>query len=313
MSVAYKKDAGSLVNTQGSILKVLAYFSLFSYPLIKTEIVRYLPPGTVMGEVDAALEQLLDDGVIFSKNEFYLLQNDIALVERRKEGNQRAALLLPTAMRIGKFLTRFPYVRGIGISGSLSKMYADEKADIDFFIITHSGRLWIARTFMHIFKKFTFLTGRQHLYCMNYYIDEKALQVSDQNIYTAIETVTLIPAGGEAMNDFFVANAWVKDWFAEYSTHPVKEKAGRSFFRRMAEWMFNNKAGNRLDDYLMKVTTRRWQRKKQKGVRNGEGKAMTLITGKHFARSNPGMFQERLLIRYNEVLIGMKKRYPTYF
>lgn len=315
MSVAYKRGTGLLLNTEGSILKVLAYFSLFEYPLTKMEIVKYLPPGTAFGGVDTALEQLVTDGVIFRISEFYGLQNDIALVKRRKEGNQRAAQLLPKAMKIGQFLSAFPYVRGIGISGSLSKMYADEKADIDFFIIAQADRLWIARTFMHIFKKLTFLTGQQHLYCMNYYIDEKALQLEDQNIYTAIETATLIPAGGNAMPDFFIANAWVSEWFAEYSMdNPhTKEKARKPWLKRMAEWLLNNKTGNRLDNYLMKLTTRRWQRKKQRGVRNEEGKAMDLITGKHFARSNPGMFQERLLTRYNEILNAMKKRYPGYF
>jgi hypothetical protein len=315
MSVAYKKDAGLLVNTKGSILRVLAYFSMFEYPLTKTEITKYLSPGTAAIDFDAALEQLATDGIVFRINEFYLLQNDNALVKRRKEGNHRAAQLLPKAMKIGKFLSGFPYVRGVGISGSLSKMYADEKADIDFFIITQADRLWIARTLMHLFKKFTFLTGTQHLYCMNYYIDEKALQLNDQNIYTAIETVTLIPAGGTAIPDFFVANAWVNEWFLDCSVHVhhTNEKARNPWLKRTVEWLLNNKTGNRFDNYLMKLTNRRWKKKKQRGVRNEEGKAMSLITGKHFARSNPGMFQERLLARYNEILNGMKTRYPGYF
>ena len=31
---------------------------------------------------------------------------------------------------------------------------------------------------------------------MNYYIDEEALQISDKNIYTAVEVVTLVPVCG---------------------------------------------------------------------------------------------------------------------
>ncbi len=119
------------------------------------------------------------------------------MVKRRQQGNLRAEQLLPKAMKIGRFLSVFPYVRGIGISGSLSKMYAHEKADFDFFIITKANRLWIARTFMHLFKKLTFLTGKQHYYCMNYYLDEKALKLRDQNIYTAVEAITLIPVSGK--------------------------------------------------------------------------------------------------------------------
>jgi hypothetical protein len=36
------------------------------------------------------------------------------------------------------------------------------------------------------------------------------------------------------------------------------------------------------------------------GLRNHEGRAMELATGKHFAKSNPGMFQERLLALFNK-------------
>ncbi len=63
----------------------------------------------------------------------------------------------------------------------------------------------------------------------------------------------------------------------------------------------------------MKLTTHRWQKKKQRRTRNAEGKEMDLITGKHFARSNPGMFQEKLLATYNEILNAIKRRYPEYF
>jgi hypothetical protein len=124
-----------------------------------------------------ALQKLVIEKIIFRINEFYSLQNDPLLVEKRIKGNDRASKLLSKAMSIGAFLYRFPFVRAVGISGSLSKKYADEKADIDFFIITKSNRLWISRTVLHAFKKLTFLVGQQHFYCMNYFIDENALLI----------------------------------------------------------------------------------------------------------------------------------------
>ncbi len=315
MNVVYKKEYNVNTGTAGAILKVLAYFSIFKYPLTRSEIAVYLPPGTYAGMFDDALEQLVSESVIFNIGGFYLLQDDPSLVKRRREGNQRAEQLLPKAIQIGKFLSLFPYVRGIGISGSLSKKYADEKTDIDFFIITKTGRLWIARTIMHVFKKLTFLAGRQHFYCMNYYIDESALKLDDQNIYTAIETATLLPVYGRAMYDFFAANEWVSDWFADYPaivTGRVAKTEG-SMMKKAIEWLLNNWMGNYLDDRLMKITTRRWQKKRQEGKRNEEGKQMDLITDKHFARSNPGMFRERLLATYAEKLDELGKKYPGYF
>jgi hypothetical protein len=308
MNVSLKKDPKVEEITGSCIIKILTYFSIFQYPLTKEEIKRFLPPGTNINSFEDVLEQLVRDRSVFKLEEFYSLQNDLSLVKRRREGNLRAEQLLPKAMKIGKFLFKFPYIRGIGISGSLSKMYADEKADIDFFIITKANRLWIARSFMHVFKKFTFLTGNQHFYCMNYYVDEKALRLEEQNIYTAVETITLLPVCGEGLNDFFHSNDWVSEWFAGYipGQKDVPKKPGKPWLKKFFEWMFNTRLGNWLDDYLMKITTRRWQKKKQKGTLNEEGKAMDLITGKHFARSNPGMFQEKLLAIYNAKINELK-------
>ena len=211
-------------------------------------------------------------------------------------------------MKIGRFLFQFPYVRAIGISGSLSKNYADEKADIDFFIITKANRLWIARTLMHIFKKFTFLTGKQHFYCMNYYVDETALEMEDKNIFTAIEVKTLLPVGGkEALDNFFIANQWTDEFLPACSCRNLQNaESSRSWIKKFIEWILNNKVGDRLDNYLMKITSRRWKRKEQKGKRNEKGQAMGLITGKHFARSNPESFQEKLLMLYDEKITGMQ-------
>ena len=315
MQVIYKRDAETVERTESFVLKILAYFSIFEYPLFRDEIKRFLPPSAVVSFLERALARLVAERSVFKIDELYLLKDDKALVKKRREGNLRAKQLLPKAMKIGKFLSKFPYVRGIGISGSLSKMYAHEKADLDFFIITKANRLWIARTFMHLFKKLTFLTGRQHYYCMNYYLDEKALKLKDQNIYTAIETITLIPVNGDGLHDFFAANSWVSEWFADYHLMISNQQphTKRSWLKSVVEWMFNNKISDRLDNYLMKTTTRRWKKKEEQKKLNYEGKKLVLVTGKHFAWSNSDYFQEKITGLYNKKITEMKNEWPGYF
>jgi hypothetical protein len=314
LTVIYKRDSNVMKLTGSSILSILAYFSIFQYPLSKEEIEKYLSPGADPELLDFALKRMRIDEVIYEIDGFYLLVNDPSLVERRKEGNQRAEALLPKAMKIGRFLFRFPFVRGIAISGSLSKLYADEKADIDFFIITKSNRLWLARTFMHLFKKLTFLTGSQHFYCMNYYVDENALTLGEQNIYSAMETITLLPVRGKTIDSFFIANEWVRKWFASYSPEDEDiEVSGTSWTKRALEWLLDNKLGNWLDEGLMNTTTRRWKYKQLRKMRNHEGQEMALITGKHFAKSNPGFFQEKLLLAYYEKMESLKHQWPEHF
>jgi len=314
MKVVYKRDEHIMERTGNCVLKILAYFSVFDYPLKKEEIKKFLDPSAEITSFDDALRHLETERYIFKIDDFYLLQDDENLVKRRCDGNFRAEQLLPKAIKIGRFLSKFPYVRGIGISGGLSKMYAHENADFDFFIITKTDRLWIARTFMHLYKKLTFLAGKQHYHCMNYYLDEKALKLKDQNIYTAVEAITLLPVSGKGIHDFFAANSWVSEWFADYSsvTNDRSIPKGSSWFKKIIEWLLNNKMGNRIDNYLMKVTTRRWKKKEEQKKLNYEGKEMSLVTGKHFAWSNPDSFQEKIVGLYNKKVNEIRNRKPEH-
>jgi hypothetical protein len=285
-----------------SILKTLAYFDIFHYPLYREEIRQFLDQPADEHIVDQWLDYLVAAKRIYRYHDLYSLQNNQLLGLRRKEGNQRAEVLLKRAQRIGRFLYRFPYVRAIGISGSLSKYFADEKADIDFFIITRSNRLWIARTFMFLFIKFATLLGRRHLYCLNYYIDENAFRLEEQNIFVAIELKTIIPVtGNTTMQDFFQSNEWADTWFpiCEYRQAEQADPK-RTWFKRSIEWLLNNKLGDRIDQYLFTTSARRWKKKAERGQRNGKGLVLSMHADKHFSRSNPGSFQEKVLKQYEE-------------
>jgi len=291
------------------ILRILAYFDIFQYPLTKKEIRQFLPEFTD-AKLESILQSMILNRTVFLQNDFYSLHDNPLLAYRRKEGNLRAKKLIPRANSIGSFLYLFPFVRAIAISGSLSKDFAEENADIDFFIITKSNRLWIARTIMHLFKKLTFITGHQHYFCMNYYIDEEALLIQDKNIFTAIEIGTLLPVRGyRTLNEFFEVNSWSSEFINGVAklNAPVRDKKEvKPWYKRFSESVFNNRIGDDLDKWLMGVTTRRWQNKNVKGIRNKNGRTMNLITGRHFSRSNPGAFQEKVLLLYKQKLNDLK-------
>src|SRR5690606_24675809 len=141
--------------------------------------------------------------------------------------------------------------------------YADEKSDIDLFIITRRNRLWIARTLMHCFKKLTFLVNRQHYYCMNYYVDEQQLEIVEKNIYTAIELETLVPLEGDtAFTDFYAANTWTRTWLPNTgpripAAHPLQPHR----LKGLGERLLGNTLGSWLERILMHITTNRWDKK----------------------------------------------------
>ncbi|MEP6613737.1 MAG: hypothetical protein ABJA76_17670 [Mucilaginibacter sp.] len=297
---SYPLISKSLSVIKENILETLAYFDLFDYPLSRAEIYLFLKNKHDFDVFEDALRSLLEGGIIHQFDKFYTLRNDQYLVVRRNEGNQKAAELIKIAGKVGNLLIRFPYVRGIAISGSLSKNFADDNSDIDLFIITAKNKLWIARTIMHCFKKLTFLVNKEHLFCMNYYIDEQQLEIAEKNIYTAIEIATLIPLHGDTVFDsFFAANAWTRNYLPNKNMRiacakPVKTRLLKS----LIELLFNNKAGNKIDNMLMKVTGARWLKKTEQKKVNSHGIIMGMDTGKHFAKPDPKNFQSKLLLRH---------------
>ena len=282
---------------------------MFHHPLKEEEIRLFLDRQVEKSKLTAALDRMLETGQIFSHNTFYSLQNDPVLMQRRVKGNLLAEKLLVTAYRNASFLQNFPFVRGVGISGSLSKKYADKRTDIDFFIITASGRLWIARTFLHLFKKLTYLAGKQHGFCMNYFIDGEALQIAEKNVFTATEVVTLIPVcGNQTMADFFKANDWVLTFLPEQSLqkecahHSVKDP----WYKMAIECVLQNKFGNWLDDRFMKITAVRWKRKEYRHQKNMKGDPVGLWISKHCARPNPEHLQKKLLSMLSDKIQKME-------
>src|SRR5580698_6260316 len=202
---------------RSSILKVIAYFDMFNYPLSLEDILYFLDTEAEEYPVRSELEALIEEGCLFRTGPFYSLQNDPALADKRNNSRRRADALLPIAERGARLLFQFPFVRGVFISGSLSKRCAEEKEDVDYFIVTSANRLWIARSFMHVFKKLTYLRGHQHRYCMNYYIDEEALEIREKNIFTATELITLIAASGNGgVINLFKANEWTTRFYPQY-------------------------------------------------------------------------------------------------
>ena len=283
-----------------NILSTLAYFDLFNYPLTIEEIFLYLPVKCEFDDFEYALRCLVIDRLIYHFNKFYTLKNDYFLVERRLKGNAKAAEMIGIAKKVSDLLIRFPYVKGIAISGSLSKNFADENSDIDLFIITAKNKLWIARTMMHCFKKLTFLVNRQHYFCMNYYIDEQELLIREKNVYTAIEIATLIPLHGDTVfEQFYVTNAWTRDYLPNKCMRLSTAKSlKKSFIKRFTELLFNNRIGDAIDNLLMRITANRWLKKLQMEKRNTRGIIMCLDTGKHYAKPDPRNFQDKLIGKY---------------
>ncbi|MDX5431117.1 MAG: hypothetical protein LPK49_08750, partial [Bacteroidota bacterium] len=284
--------------SERAILNTLGYFDYFRYPLTAEEIHRFLEIELTQEELKNTLFKMMEDQLISSDETFFSLYGKLPLFERRKTSNALALSLLPRARKVGQFLYQFPFVRFVGISGSLSKLYADEHTDFDFFIITAPNRLWIARSLMHAFKKMSFLVGKQHHFCMNYYLDAEHLRIEDENRYTAIELSTLIPVANPALlEQLILENTWLKELVPNFRISPIQnDKSDRQgTLKRISEWLLNGCIPNAMNRFLMQLTDFKWKRKWKKAGFPEEDYALAFRTREYVSKNHPKNYQKRVL------------------
>ncbi|MFN0036825.1 MAG: nucleotidyltransferase domain-containing protein, partial [Saprospiraceae bacterium] len=250
--------------TRSAVLRALAYFEVFSYPLTWEEVFAFCcEPSAAPEDVFDALQTLVEQGRAFRFGSFFQTKKDMSWVEHRLDCNRRADRFLPRARRMARFIGRFPFVRGVFVSGSLSKHCMRPDSDVDFFVVTEPGRLWLARTLLVLFKK-VFLLNSHKYFCVNYFVDTEHLEIEEKNLFTATESVTLLPMWGrEFYADFCRSNAWAWECFPHFSPRPTAgvPPHSRGFFKKMLEKALSGKMGGWLDQKAMRLTVGFWKRK----------------------------------------------------
>ncbi len=285
-----------------AVLHTLQYFDLFKHPLTSEEVFLFLQESCDKGDVDKALRELVSNGEVQQEGDLYQLTSKENHFSIRHERQSRALRMIDESRRFAKIIASFPFVRGIGISGSTSKLSAPEDADLDFFIITAQDRLWIARTLLHLFKKLTFLTGHEHKFCMNYFVDEAHLTLPYPNVYTALELMTLIPVfGEETVERLRHENGWTKQHLPNHTGQPLAKAQivkPLGFIKSFGEVLLNILLPVRLNLGLMNLTDWKWRRKFKHLNLSEEAYERALLTKPHISKNHPKDFQKLILSQW---------------
>lgn len=275
------------------IHRIIQYFAIFNFPLTLDEIFYFYAGDLDKEAIALVLADMRDAGTVRQAGPYYCaIKCSADCVQERKTGAARAARLLPKARRVGNFISLFPFVRFVGISGSLSKGHAREQADFDFFIITAPNTLWICRTILHLFKKLTFLFGLQHWFCMNYFIDADHLALEERNMFTQIELATLIPLNNPNLFTCFLFKNDLKN------IHKIALNVPEESFVKVYEKLFQrvkHKWLRPLNVFLMKLTDNKWRKKWQKKNFPEEEYDLCFKTTEYVSKNHPKNYQKRIL------------------
>lgn len=246
--------------------------------------------------------------VIYSKGKFFQLSDDENYVHRRRMGNILAKKRLKTAKRVSSFISRFPFIRGILLSGSISKGFMEEDSDIDYFVITHPNRVWFSRLMLMLFKKLFLLNSRK-LFCINYFVDSENLEIEEKNIFTATEIVTLLPTfGKDIYQEFFEKNLWVKNFFPNFPKRNTDDILDRKngIIKSSLEKILSKSFGDKIDDFAMALFDK-FYKSKYKNYDRDEFK-LAFKSSKKESKHHPKFFQKRVLLEFDKKIKSIESR-----
>jgi len=252
---------------EDAVISCLCYFDVFKYPLNIREIHSFLPD--VKLSLDSLKESIhshpLNKFVVCTDDYYYLYNRDSSVISHRLRAERIAERRWSAAKRMTKIIKMFPFVRAVMISGDLSKNVSSNESDIDYFILTKPGTLWITRTLLILFKK-TLLMNKRTYYCLNFFRTTNYMNFdSARDHFTATELVTLKPVfNSPVFGELLDANPWVYSYFPNYARNGTENKHTsdkRSFVQVILEKLLELFPLDRLDTRIMKYMEQTWRKR----------------------------------------------------
>lgn len=230
------------MNNNKNIFATLLFYNLLDHPLTLVEIYRYLfslePLESKSGSHQAEKIWLSDilkniPKKVLSRNGFYFLEGKKHLLRERIKKEKIAAQKWKKIKNICPFLQIIPFVRGMGISGSLTFYNTKNESDFDLLVIAKTGRIWTTRALISIFlsligKKRYGLKTKDRV-CLNCFLTEKSLkfkpEIEPHNVYLAQEYARIIPifeTENGLWQEFKKTNSWIRNYLYFYPWFDLK-------------------------------------------------------------------------------------------
>ncbi len=243
-----------------ALLYAIAYADVFDYPLTALEIHRYLTG--VRAPVEAVNRALAKDSQFMRIGDYFTLPDREEIVSIRMQREAHSRKLLRRAIQYGRILGALPYIRMVGLTGSLAVLNVSTVVDFDYMLVTARGRLWTARAFALAFNRLTRLQG--NTLCPNLIISEEALEWPHHDLYSARELCQMVLiAGKEVHSRLMQANPWVFSFLPNCSLDSSREQGATSVaptFRSIIELPLRGGLGDRLEAWEMNRKIARFTR-----------------------------------------------------
>lgn len=196
-----------------NVLLTVLYADIFDYPLTRDELRNWMMFG---------------EGSPFGKKKYYFLSGRDNLVKIRRDRAKWQPKKWDIARLAARELSRIPTIQLVGVTGGLAMNNARREDDIDLFIVSARGTLWITRLLSIVrlwkIRRTRNDTNVTDKVCLNMFMTEDHLEVAERDLFAAHEILQMKPlwARGDTYQKFLKANGWVRTFLPNVKTPPVK-------------------------------------------------------------------------------------------
>lgn len=186
------------IKLEKAILRTVAFFDLFNFPLADFEVWKWLwtdfasgpisfkgvePPShnISLPEVKSILENGGLNSAVETKNGFYFLRGRSETVETRMVRYNYAGRKFARAVRVAKLLRFIPWIKMIAVGNIIGANNMQDDGDIDLFIVAAGKRIWITRFFAVAFMAVLNLRPQagdtRDKICLSFFVSEEAMDL----------------------------------------------------------------------------------------------------------------------------------------
>lgn len=197
---------------ESAVRATVSYADVFDMPIKIEHLHRFLVRAALTpAETALTVDRLVArNDLARSDNVIYLPGRD-EVVGIYHERAARAATMWRDAELWGRRIGRVPFVRMVAVTGGLAVDSVADHDDIDFFIVTRPGRLWLTRLMIIGLGR---IADRNDIdLCPNYLVSDQAVQMDEHTIYVARELAQMVAlVGPELCADVRRRNGWMFDF-----------------------------------------------------------------------------------------------------
>jgi predicted nucleotidyltransferase len=225
-------------STRRAILTTLIYSDIFSFPLTKDELWKFLISQKKIAFNEFERELLSLKKLIAFTSGYYCLTGRENIISKRVANASEVENKMERARSVVRKLAKISSVLFIGVSGGLAAGNVTQQDDIDLVIITKKNKLFVTRLLILATLELLGIRRRrnqQHTadtICVNLLFDETALGWfgNHKDIYTAREIAQLVPLfeRENMYQRFLIANKWIENFLPNFSVHNISVSSSRA-------------------------------------------------------------------------------------